>query len=381
VTAPEVLSLARLNRATLARQLLLDRSELGVVAAVHAIAGLQAQEPASPFIGLWTRVAGFRVEALEAAITNRDVVKGTLMRATLHAVTAADYRAFQPAVQPMLQRIRRQDRVQPPDAAELRRLSEVAAAFTDEPRSLTELREHLAAQGSDTPPEEALWWLRRHAAFVHAPVDGAPWSFGRRPQLVHAPTWLGDPDPFATEDAALDHLARRYLAAFGPATAADLARWSGLAVARIRPALDRLEHEGELRRFADERGRTLLDLVEAPRPPAETPAPPRLLPMWDSTLLAFDDRTRVISDAHRAVVIAKNGDTLPTFTVDGRVAGLWWAERDRPTGEPRLVLEPFAPIPAAARRALARELEDLAALIAPHEPAVYARYQRWRPGP
>jgi hypothetical protein len=381
VTAPELLSLARLNRATLARQLLLDRSELDVVAAVHAIAGLQAQEPASPFIGLWTRVAGFRVEALEAAITNRDVVKGTLMRATLHAVTAADYRAFLPAVQPMLQRIRRQDRVQPPDAAELRRLSEVAAAFTDEPRSLTELREHLAAQGSDTPPEEALWWLRRHAAFVHAPVDGAPWSFGRRPQLVHAPTWLGDPDPFATEDAALDHLARRYLAAFGPASAADLARWSGLAAARIRPSLQRLEDGDELRRFADERGRMLLDLVEAPRPPAETPAPPRLLPMWDSTLLAFDDRTRVISDAHRAVVIAKNGDTLPTFTVDGRVAGLWWAERDRPTGEPRLVLEPFAPIPAAARRALARELEDLAALIAPHEPAVYARYQRWRPGP
>jgi hypothetical protein len=381
VTAPEVLSLARLNRATLARQLLLDRSELDVVAAVHAIAGLQAQEPASPFIGLWTRVAGFRVEALEAAITHRDVVKGTLMRATLHAVTAADYRAFQPAVQPMLQRIRRQDRVQPPDAAELRRLSEVAAAFTDEPRSLTELREHLAAQGSDTPPEEALWWLRRHAAFVHAPVDGAPWSFGRRPQLVHAPTWLGDPDPFATEDAALDHLARRYLAAFGPASAADLARWSGLAAARIRPSLQRLEGGDELRRFADERGRMLLDLVEAPRPPAETPAPPRLLPMWDSMLLAFDDRTRVISDAHRAVVIAKNGDTLPTFTVDGRVAGRWWAERDRPTGVPPLVLEPFAPIPAAARRALARELEDLAALIAPHEPAVYARYQRWRPGP
>jgi hypothetical protein len=309
------------------------------------------------------------------------VVKGTLMRATLHAVTAADYRAFLPAVQPMLQRIRRQDRVQPPDAAELRRLSEVAAAFTDEPRSLTELREHLAAQGGDTPPEEALWWLRRHAAFVHAPVDGAPWSFGRRPQLVHAPTWLGDPDPFDADDAALDHLARRYLAAFGPATAADLGQWSGLAVGRVRPALDRLEQDGELRRFADERGRTLLDLVDAPRPPAETPAPPRLLPMWDSTLLAFDDRTRVISDAHRAVVIAKNGDTLPTFTVDGRVAGLWWAERDRPTGEPRLVLEPFAPIPAAARRGLERELEALAALIAPHEPAVYARYQRWRPQP
>jgi len=103
--------------------------------------------------------------------------------------------------------------------------------------------------------------------------------------------------------------------------------------------------------------------------------------MWDSTLLAFDDRTRIISDAHRAVVIAKNGDTLPTFTVDGRVAGLWWAERDRPGTEPHLVLQPLAPIHAAARYALEAELETLAEFIAPHEPAVYARYLRWRPGP
>jgi hypothetical protein len=124
----------------------------------------------------------------------------------------------------------------------------------------------------------------------------------------------------------------------------------------------------------------LLDLVDAPRPPANVTAPPRLLPMWDSVLLAHADRTRIISDADRAIVIAKNGDTLPTFTVDGRVAGLWWAERAATVGDPRMVLEPFRPIPAAARRALEREADALARFIAPLEPTVYSRYQRWRPG-
>jgi hypothetical protein len=377
-TAVETLSADHLNRATLARQLLLEPSTLDVAAAVHAIAGLQAQEPASPYIGLWTRLAAFDTGDLDAALAARTVVKGTLMRVTLHLVTTDDYRWFWPAVRPMHQAIRRQDRADPPDPSELERWTSKGAAFTNEPRSLSELRDHLADIVTDRPVDEAVWWVRRQASHLHAPSPGVPWSFGRRPRLVDARSWLGEPDPFPPEDAALDHLARRYLAAFGPATPADLGQWSGLAVARIRPALDRLEAADELRRFRDERGRALVDLAGAPRPPADTPAPPRLLPMWDSTLLAFADRTRVISDADRAVVIAPNGDTLPTFTVDGRVAGLWWAERHE-GGDPHVVLEPFRPIPAAARRALERDAVRLAAFVAPHEPTVYSRYQRWRP--
>jgi hypothetical protein len=295
-------------------------------------------------------------------------------------VTAADYRAFLPAVQPMLQRIRRQDRVQPPDAAELRRLSEVAAAFTDEPRSLTELREHLAAQGGDTPPEEALWWLRRHAAFVHAPVDGAPWSFGRRPQLVHAPTWLGDPDPFDADDAALDHLARRYLAAFGPATAADLGQWSGLAVGRVRPALDRLEQDGELRRFATSavgRCSTSSTRRDRRRRPRRRHACCRCGTARSSRSTtgrgSSATRTGPSSSPRMATRCRRSRSTAASRPVVGGA---------RPTDgrappRPRAVRAH----PAAARRGLERELEALAALIAPHEPAVYARYQRWRPQP
>ena len=136
-----------------------------------------------------------------------------------------------------------------------------------------------------------------------------------------------------------------------------------------------------MRRFSDERGRELLDLEDAPLPDADTPAPPRLLPMWDSILLAFADRTRLISDEDRRVVIAPNGDTLPTFTVDGVVAGLWWAAAE-PGGRTRIAIEPFRPpLRQADMRALEGEGERLAAFVEPLEPAVYSRYRRWRPSP
>ncbi len=168
--------------------------------------------------------------------------------------------------------------------------------------------------------------------------------------------------------------------AFGPATAADLAAWSGVAVGRVRPGIAAVEAAGDLRRFSDERGRELLDLEGAPLPDADTPAPPRLLPMWDSTVLAFADRTRLISDEDRRIVIARNGDTLPTFTVDGVVAGLWWAE-PAGGGRTRIAIEPFRPpLRRADAQALEQEGERLAAIVAPAEPAVYSRYQRWRPG-
>lgn len=374
-----VLTATDLNRATLARQLLLERSDLGPVAAIEAVAGLQAQEAASPYIGLWTRLRTFEPAELDQALADRHVVKGGLMRNTLHMVTAADYSCFVPALLSIAYLTRRRDRAEPPPAEQFEQLKTIATRFTNEPRSLTEVREHLAEHAPDLPGDELVWWLRRHVPFVHAPSPTVPWSFGRRPRIVHAAAWLRDPAPFATEQDGLDCLAQRYLAAFGPASAADMSQWSGLPVGRLRPAIDRLEAANALEHFTDERGRALIDLVDAPRPPATTPAPPRLLPMWDSPLLAFADRTRIISDADRAIVIAKNGDTLPTFTVDGRVAGLWWAERDPGSTASHIVLEPFRPIAASTRRALEAEAEALAAFIDPHEPRVYARYQRWRP--
>lgn len=366
----------QLNRATLARQLLLERASLDVVAATERIGGLQAQEPASPYIGLWTRLAGFQPADLDRAIAERAVVKGTLMRLTLHLVSAADYQHLWPAVVPMIDGIRRQERVEPPSPRRLAELTARAEAFTAEPRNLGELRDHLG-ESDGLAPDEVVWWIRRRVAFAHAPSD-VPWSFGRRPRLAYALSWLGA-DAWATTEDALEHLVRRYLGAFGPATAGDLSQWSGVAVGKLRPGIAAVEASGDLRRFSDARGRELLDLEGAPLPDPDTPASPRLLPMWDSPLLAFADRTRLISDEHRRVVIARNGDTLPTFIIDGLVAGLWWAEAET-GGRTRIVIEPFRPpLGRADARALEREGELLAALIAPLEPAVYTRYQRWRP--
>jgi DNA glycosylase AlkZ-like len=192
--------------------------------------------------------------------------------------------------------------------------------------------------------------------------------------MVAPEAWIGR--PFGTAADGLALLLRRYLAALGPATVADATAWSGVPAARLRPAIDALDRTGELWRARDERGRLLLDLVGAPRPGADVEAPPRLLPMWDGLILGHADRTRVISDEDRARVIAGNGDTYPTFLVDGRVAGLWWA-RVR-AGEPGIELEPFGTLRPHARKALEAEGARLAAFLAGREPEVYGRYRASR---
>jgi hypothetical protein len=372
-TQHEVLTQRRLNRATLARQLLLEPAEVGVVDAVGRIAGLQAQEPASPYIGLWARLAAFEAAELDAAIAARDVVKGTLMRVTLHLVTAADYRAFWPAVRPGLEQQRRQQRLEPPTAASMAALQERVTAFAAEPRSLTELREHVG-EVDGLPADELVWWLRRRMPLAHAPTGG-PWAFGRRPLLADADAWLST-GSWTDDAAAVEYLVRHYLTAFGPASLADVSQWSGLTVGRLRPGIEAIEAAGELRRYRSETGRQLVDLAGVSLPDEDVPAPPRLLPMWDSTVLAFADRTRMVSDADRARIIARNGDTLPVILVDGVVAGRWWAvtERERT----RIELEPFRRIEAQDRRALEALGDRLARFVEPYEPRVYARYQRWR---
>ena len=369
----EVLSARRLNRATLSRQLLLEPTPLDVVDAIEQIGGLQAQEPASPYIGLWARLAGFEAAALDAAITRRDVVKGTLMRATLHLVTAADFRALWPAIVPMLENQRRQDRLEPPPTRQFARLRERVARFAAEPRSLTELREHVG-DIDGLPADELVWWLRRRHPLAHAP-SSVPWSFGRRPLLADADRWLGH-GKWAEPAVAMEHLVRRYLGAFGPASKADIARWAGLSVARIRPGVEAVAAAGDLCRYRTESARELVDLAGAPLPDEDVPAPPRLLPMWDSTVLAFDDRTRIVSDADRARIIARNGDTLPVILVDGLVAGRWWAVAEG--GRTRIELEPFRRLARSDRRSLETLGDRLARFVEPHEPGVYRRYQRWR---
>ncbi len=374
-----VLSHRALNRATLARQHLLARTAGPVTATIEAVGGLQAQEPASPYVAVWSRQEGFAAVELDAAFADRTVVKTTFMRATLHAVTAADYGRCLLAVLPRDRGVRRVDRGSAPTEAELAPVLAATAAFATEPRSLAELQAHLETLRGDRPPVELVWWLRRWAPLLHAPQAGTPWSFSRRPRFVDAFAWLPDLE-LAPRDAALAATIRRYLGAFGPASAADITAWSGIPVGLLRPSLDASLASGELERFRTEGGRELFDLAGASRPDPDVEAPPRLLAMWDSVLLAHADRTRVISDADRRVVIAQNGDTLPTFLVDGEVAGLWWADVAT-GGRTTIVIEPFRPIPAAARAALESEADRLRSFVEPIEPAVYRRYQRWRPAP
>ncbi len=345
-----VLTLRELNRATLARQLLLGRRRLPLARSLERVAGLQAQWPPSPYIGLWSRLEGFEREALVRALARRRVVKATLMRGTLHIVSAEDYLQFAAALkQPRLEELGKRF-----PNADLRTAADRALARAHgTPRTREEL------VGLAEADEEVYEWTVWHAIkargdLLHVPPSGH-WRHFREGPYLPASDWLGRTP--ADGDAGLLHLIRRYLAAFGPATRADVASWSGLPLARLEGAMAALEPE--LRICRDENGRLLLDLRKASRPSPASPAPARLLPKWDSVLLAHSppERQRVLPERYRKTVIRANGDVLPTFLVDGFVAGLWQLERARRSAA--LVLEPFEPLPRGARR----ELEDEAARL------------------
>jgi hypothetical protein len=339
-----VLTLRELNRATLARQLLLERRKLSVVQAVERVACLQAQWPPAPYVGLWSRLAGFRRPALDRALVEQRVVKATLMRATLHLVSRRDYPTFLSAVHGGEASLLRPEAV----AYGERVTPAVREFLADGPRSRTEVFELLERSHGFDPNHPTPWgvWfaIRTRAHVVHAP-ESASWNAGTRMRFV-ALEEMQLPDPAV----ARVELVRRYLAAFGPATRADIADWSGLRVKDFAPAIEALE---PLRRFRTEDGKELLDLPRAPLPPGDAPAPVRFLPKWDSLLLGHRDRRRVMSDELRKAVIATNGDVLQTFLVDGVVGGSWSLSGGR------VRLEPFGPIP----RRVATELKDEAARL------------------
>jgi hypothetical protein len=345
-----VLTEQELNRATLARQLLLRRQRLPVPRALERIGGLQAQKVTAPYLGLLARLDGFAHEALTRALERRRVVKATLMRGTLHLVSAEDYLGLAPALQPTLEVMWRRyaPEAERPDYA---KLVEATLAFASEPRTGPELRDFVAELcGLEPTAAENVWWrIRTNAPLLRLPPDGV-WGGGPRVWIGTSQSWLGRA-PAEDADGATEALALRYLAAFGPARVADLCQWSGLPAAPVRAALGRLE--SGLRRFRDEHGRELVDVRRAPLPAADTPAPARLLAMWDSTLLAYEERARVLPDEYRKVVIDKRGDVAQTILVDGRVAGIWRADGRR------VRLEAFAPLPRTVRR----EVEDEAGRV------------------
>jgi DNA glycosylase AlkZ-like len=357
----------QLNRATLARQQLLRRRRSDVVEAVRRIVALQAQEAASPYIALWNRVSGFRPGDLDAAFASHAVVKATLMRVTLHAVAREDHDPFLDAMQPTLRAARLNDRrfrrsgLSADDADAL--LPEVRA-FASQPRSNADVEAWLDARIGVSPKPGVWWAMRQYGPFVHAPTGG-PWSFGPRPAYVAAPSSTADP----TVVDSLQWLVRRYLAGFGPASVLDVAQFALINRPRARAALeamgpDLLELEGP-------GGVTLFDLPDAPRPGGDRPAPPRLLPMWDSVLLAHADRSRVIAPDHRPLVMRRNGDVLPTVLIDGVVAGVW-----RPAAG-GIEVTAFDPQPDEAWAGIDREARGLLALLADRDPGAYGRYGHW----
>lgn len=312
--AERVLTLRELNRALLARQLLLERRRLAPARAVERLCALQAQYAPSPYVALWSRTVGFRKEQLTRALEERHVVKSQLFRITLHMTSARDYPYFAAAWLPAAQEMT--PRVTPDTLARLSRT--VLAAATKEPITHAQL-EALGAEEMG-----GRWRTRTLAPLLHLPPSGT-WGFHGSPSLLAMQAWLGAELPSREEGA--EHLVRSYLAAFGPATQQDLLRFAGVRAGDLRAGVEALT----LRRYRDERGRELLDLPRAPLPDGDTPAPVRFLPKWDSSLLAYapPERTRILPERFRSIVIGKNGDVLPTILVDGFVAATWNVDRRR----------------------------------------------------
>lgn len=345
-----------LNRATLARQMLLRREAVSPVRAVERLAGLQAQVPRPPFVGLWSRVEGFRREDLGRAIERQQIVRGTLMRGTLHLVSRKDYVRFRRTLQPMLTAGLRsilRDRIQDPDVAGA--VDDARRWFDEEPRTFDALRTHLEQRFPGSDVRALAYAVRMELPLLQVPAAGERWAYPARAAFAVAESWLGE--RLAPGDAA-ESLVLRYLAAFGPASAADAQMWCGLTLA---PVVERLR--SKLRTFRDERGRELFDLVDAPRPDAEEPAPIRFLPEWDNLLLSHADRSRVIADVHRPAIATANLRLPGTFLVDGFVAGLWVATRKKASAT--LELRPLTKLTRATRTALEGEGELLLRFLEP----------------
>ncbi|MEV0051823.1 winged helix DNA-binding domain-containing protein [Saccharopolyspora shandongensis] len=349
-----VLDARALNRATLARQLLLDRADMPALDAVAHLGGLQAQEPQEPFVGLWSRLRAFTPPALSDLLTGRAAVRIHLMRRTVHLVTADDALSWRARYDAMLrQRVLGTYRREL-DGVDLDELAAAGRAVMadGEPRSMPELAraliEHWPTAGVRALGEMLLAAL---IPVVQLPPRGL-WRAKAGVRNALFSSWLGreiDPLPSDDSDPVGQALVRRYLAAFGPASSADLRAWCGLAGLPAAVAAMR----EELVVFRDERGRKLLDLPDAPRPGPDAPAPVRFLSAFDNAVLGYDDRSRIIGDAHRGLSVTGARFVL----VDGRVAATWNVEADT------VIVTPLRRFSPADRTAVAEHGQELASFL------------------
>ena len=362
------LSNRALNRAFLARQMLLERHEVSPLDAIARLVGLQAQVARPPFVGLWTRLRDFKRADLATAFHDRRAVRVTAMRATLHVMTTADYVAMRGAMQPMLTRgmesiLRGRAAKVDMETIDL----EARKFFGKSAATFDALRDHFKEKFPGNDERAMAYAIRTHVPLVQVPTD-APWAFPAAADFALADRWLSK--KVSTSETTPEKLVLRYLAAFGPATPADAQAWSGLRGLRevfeaMRPSLVT---------FRDARKRELFDLPDAPRPGDDTEAPVRFIPDFDNLVLSHDDRTRIMADEHRSRVTLKNLQVRATFLVDGIVAGTWKSERKRKTAV--LVIEPFGRVTKRVRTELEEEGDALLRFL---EDDATEREIRWSP--
>jgi hypothetical protein len=347
-----VLGPRELNRATLERQMLLRRRKLSAVEAIEHLVGMQAQAPAPPYVGLWTRLKDFHPDDLARLILERRAVRIALMRNTVHLVSARDCLAIRPLMQPVFDRTLYSTRANRAhlEGVDIEALVASGRALLDErPRTAKELGEPLQEQWPERDPASLARAIRHLVPLVQVPPRGL---WGKSGPAAHttAEAWLGRPlDPAPS----LEETILRYLGAFGPATVKDVQTWSGLT--RLGEVIERLRPR--LRIFRDERGKELFDVPDAPMPDPDTPAPPRFLPEFDNLILSHADRTRVIAEEYRKAIASKNGMVPASVLVDGFVRGTWKTERSR--GKATLEIKPFEPLTREDRDALVEEGERL----------------------
>lgn len=356
-----------LNRATLARQMLLARETMPAAKAVGRLVAMQAQLARPPFVGLWTRLEKFTREQLIRAIVKKDVVRATSLRGTLHLMTAADYAAFrgtlQPALAKYLQSLMRGRLAE----ADLDRVVALGRAFfTKKPSTFDPLRLHIKQKFPKGDERALAYAVRLQLPLVQVP-DDSPWGF-KAAEFALADDWMKSPIP--ADGAPITDFVERYLAAYGPATVADAQTWCALP--GLKEAFESLR--SSLVTFKDERKREYFDLPDAPRPPGETPAPVRFLPEFDTLMLAHADRSRFIADAHRPHLTSKNLQVAAVFLVDGMAAGTWKVERKRKIAT--LVLQSFAPLPKKVAAALEAEGDALLKFVEDDAPERAVRIER-----
>jgi len=338
-----------LNRALLARQLLLERSSLSLTDALEQVGGLQTQYAPAGYIGLWSRLRTFDRPMLTRGLEERRAIQATIMRATIHTVSAADYWPMTAGQR----RVRREWFANVGRGAIAALDMDAAAAATreelaDGPLRMNELTDRLVARGFDA---QAAKWVGMWIDLVRVPPSGT-WERRRADLYGLAEAWLPQIGE-VTEDEGIELLIRRYLGAFGPAPLKDVASWMGLNVGQMKHVADRME----LRDVRDASGKRLFDLPDAPLPDPDTPAPPRFLPVWDAMLLVHARRTEELPEEYRPRIFnTKTPHSFNTFLLDGQVAGTWRYEEDE------IQLSPFRHLEPAERTALEDEAHRLAGL-------------------